>query len=66
MSNNPKKFSSAYTGTLNNGTVAYKKENNEIKVGLKNASGSYAIPASGTTLPYFGPLGWFPATDKYP
>lgn len=66
MTNNPKKFSSAYTGTLNNGTVEYKKENNEIKVGLKNASGSYAIPASGTTLPYFGPIGWFPAMDKYP
>lgn len=66
ISNNPKKFSSAYTGTLNNGTVEYKKENNEIKVGLKNASGSYAIPASGTTLPYFGPGSWFPATDKYP
>lgn len=66
MTNNPKKFSSAYTGTLNNGTVEYKKENNEIKVGLKNAGGSYAIPASGTTLPYFGPGGWFPAMDKYP
>lgn len=66
MTNNPNKFSSAYTGTLNNGTVEYKKENNEIKVGLKNASGSYAIPASGTTLPYFGPGSWFPATDKYP
>lgn len=66
MTNNPKKFSSAYTGTLNNGTVEYKKENNEIKVGLKNASGSYAIPASGSTLPYFGPIGWFPAMDKYP
>lgn len=66
MTNNQKKFSSAYTGTLNNGTVEYKKENNEIKVGLKNASGSYAIPASGTTLPYFGPGSWFPATDKYP
>ena len=66
MTNNPKKFSSAYTGTLNNGTVEYKKENNEIKVGLKNASGSYAIPTSGTTLPYFGPIGWFPAMDKYP
>lgn len=66
ISNNPKKFSSAYTGTLNNGTVEYKKENNEIKVGLKNASGSYAIPASGTILPYFGPGSWFPATDKYP
>lgn len=60
------KFSNAYTGTLNNGTVEYKKENNEIKVGLKNASGSYAIPASGTTLPYFGPAAWFPATNKYP
>ena len=66
MTNNQKKFSSAYTGTLNNGTVEYKKENNEIKVGLKNASGSYAIPASGTTLPYFGPGSWVPATDKYP
>lgn len=66
MTNNPKKFSSAYTGTLNNGRVEYKKENNEIKVGLKNAGGSYAIPASGTTLPYFGPGSWFPATDKYP
>lgn len=66
MTNNLKKFSSAYTGTLNNGTVEYKKENNEIKVGLKNAGGSYAIPASGTTLPYFGPGGWFPAMDKYP
>ena len=66
MTNNPKKFSSAYNGTLNNGTVEYKKENNEIKVGLKNAGGSYAIPASGTTLPYFGPGGWFPAMDKYP
>ena len=60
------KFSNAYTGTLNNGTVEYKKENNEIKVGLKNASGSYAIPASGTTLPTFGPAAWFPATNKYP
>ncbi len=66
MTNNPKKFSSAYTGTLNNGTVEYKKENNEIKVGLKNANGSYAIPASGSTLPYFGPGSWFPATNKYP
>ncbi len=60
------KFSAAYTGTLNNATVEYKKENNEIKVGLKNASRSYAIPASGTTLPYFGPAAWFPATNKYP
>ena len=33
MTNNPNKFSSAYTGTLNKATVEYKKENNEIKVG---------------------------------
>ena len=65
MTNNPNKFSSAYTGTLNKATVEYKKENNEIKVGLKNASGSYAIPASGTTLPYFGPAAWFPAVGTY-
>lgn len=60
------KFSAAYTGTLNNATVEYVKGDSAITVGLKNASGNYVIPASGTTLPYFGPTGWFPATDKYP
>lgn len=60
------KFSAAYTGTLNNATVEYVKGDSAITVGLKNASGNYVIPASGTTLPYFGPTGWFPATNKYP
>ena len=56
------KFSAAYTGTLNNGTVEYTNGYSNITVGLKKASGSYAIP-TGTT---FGPKAWFPATDKYP
>ena len=55
------KFSAAYTGTLNNATVEYTK-GSSITVGLKDASGSYAVP-TGTL---FGPAAWFPATDKYP
>lgn len=55
------KFSAAYTGTLNNATVEYTK-GSSITVGLKDASGSYAVP-TGTL---FGPTGWFPATNKYP
>ncbi len=55
------KFSAAYTGTLNNGTVEYTK-GSSITVGLKDASGSYAVP-TGTL---FGPAAWFPATNKYP
>ena len=66
MTNNQNKFSAAYTGTLNNATVEYVKGDSAITVGLKNASGNYVIPASGTTLPYFGPAAWFPATNKYP
>ena len=60
------KFSAAYTGTLNNATVEYTKESDGIKVQLKNASGVAVIPAPGDTLPLFGPVAWFPATDKYP
>lgn len=55
------KFSAAYTGTLNNAMVEYTK-GSSITVGLKDASGSYAVP-TGTL---FGPAAWFPATDKYP
>lgn len=55
------KFSAAYTGTLNNATVEYTK-GSSITVGLKDASGSYAVP-TGTL---FGPAAWFPATNKYP
>lgn len=55
------KFSAAYTGTLNNATVEYTK-GSSITVGLKDASGSYAVP-TGTL---FGPAAWLPATDKYP
>ena len=61
--NNPNKFSSAYTGTLNKATVEYEKGASFLTVGLKETnSATYLVP-SGTT---FGPIGWFPATDKYP
>ena len=60
MTNNPNKFSSAYTGTLNNATVEYTK-GSSITVGLKDASGSYAVP-TGTL---FGPAAWFPAVGTY-
>lgn len=55
------KFSNAYTGTLNNATVEYTN-GSSITVGLKDASGSYAVP-TGTL---FGPTAWFPAVGTYP
>ena len=58
------KFSRAYTGTLNNATVTYTK-GSDIRVNLKNSAGTSVFPAN-EDLPYFGPAGWFPATDKYP
>lgn len=63
MTNNPNKFSSAYTGTLNKATVEYEKGASFLTVGLKETNGTTYLVPSGTT---FGPLGWFPATDKYP
>ena len=63
MTNNPNKFSSAYTGTLNKATVEYEKGTSFLTVGLKETNGNTYLVPSGTT---FGPLGWFPATDKYP
>lgn len=63
MTNNPNKFSSAYTGTLNKATVEYEKGASFLTVGLKETNGNTYLVPSGTT---FGPLGWFPATDKYP
>lgn len=57
------KFSAAYTGTLNNATVEYEKGASFLTVGLKETNGTTYLVPSGTT---FGPLGWFPATDKYP
>lgn len=62
MTNNPNKFSSAYTGTLNKATVEYEKGASFLTVGLKETNGNTYLVPSGTT---FGPLGWFPA-DKYP
>ena len=61
--NNPNKFSSAYTGTLNKATVEYEKGASFLTVGLKETNGTTYLVPSGTT---FGPIGWFPATDKYP
>ena len=61
--NNPNKFSSAYTGTLNKATVEYEKGASFLTVGLKETNGTTYLVPSGTT---FGPLGWLPATDKYP
>lgn len=63
MTNNPNKFSSAYTGTLNKATVEYEKGASFLTVGLKETNGTTYLVPSGTT---FGPLGWFPAADKYP
>lgn len=63
MTNNPNKFSSAYTGTLNKATVEYEKGASFLTVGLKETNGTTYLVPSGTT---FGPIGWFPATDKYP
>ena len=63
MTNNPNKFSSAYTGTLNKATVEYEKGTSFLTVGLKETNGTTYLVPSGTT---FGPIGWFPATDKYP
>ena len=57
------KFSAAYTGTLNKATVEYEKGASFLTVGLKETNGNAYLVPSGTT---FGPLGWFPATDKYP
>lgn len=57
------KFSAAYTGTLNKATVEYEKGASFLTVGLKETNGNTYLVPSGTT---FGPLGWFPATDKYP
>lgn len=57
------KFSAAYTGTLNNATVEYEKGASFLTVGLKETNGTTYLVPSGTT---FGPLGWFPATNKYP
>ena len=61
--NNPNKFSSAYTGTLNKATVEYEKGASFLTVGLKETNSTTYLVPSGTT---FGPIGWFPATDKYP
>lgn len=63
MTNNPNKFSSAYTGTLNKATVEYEKGASFLTVGLKETNGTTYLVPSGTT---FGPGSWFPATDKYP
>lgn len=63
MTNNPNKFSSAYTGTLNKATVEYEKGASFLTVGLKETNGTTYLVPSGTT---FGPIGWFPAMDKYP
>lgn len=57
------KFSAAYTGTLNKATVEYEKGASFLTVGLKETNGTTYLVPSGTT---FGPLGWFPATNKYP
>ena len=63
MTNNPNKFSNAYTGTLNKATVEYEKGASFLTVGLKETNGTTYLVPSGTT---FGPGSWFPATDKYP
>ena len=54
------KFSSAYTGTLNNATVTYTKGDSAIQAALSNN----AVNAFSNT--YFGPTGWYPSTSNYP
>lgn len=54
------KFSSAYTGTLNNATVTYTLGSSEIQAALSNSA------VNAFSEAYFGPTGWYPSTSNYP